>query len=166
MIPKVSVPMNKRVFAVIGVAVLALALLVGSFGLQAPAMAAPAAAPTPAGVARAVESPTQGTLWNAQSLAADTRSNCINTSNYEKMDLFYTIDQPTTVNTVTLTLQHTNRTPGASGTAYADGVVAVSANAADATGLVQLPVYAAWTCVYADVANTETVAITLDALLK
>lgn len=156
----------KKWLGVVIVALMALGLLVGSFGLQMPALAAPAAAPTPAGVARSVVDAQVGTLWNTQSVAADTRSNCIKTQNYEKMDLFYVINQPTTVNTVTLTLQHTNRTPGDTGTTYATGLTAVSANAADATGIVQLPVYGAWTCIYADVTNTQTLAITLDALVK
>jgi hypothetical protein len=156
----------------IGVAVILLLSLglAGIFNVQTPAMAAPMAAPTPAGIARAVEVPSQGTLWDAKRLTADTRSNCINTSRYEKMDLIYTIDQTIVAgaaNTTTLTLHFTNRTPGAAGTTYAVGAALVTANNADvAATLLQVPVFGAWTCVYADVTTALPLTVTLDALLK
>ncbi len=156
---------NTSIGALLAIAVLVLAVLIGSFGLQTPAEAAPMAAPTPAGVARAAGSPTQGTLWNSKVITSDTRGNCINSANYEKADVFYHIDQGT-VNTVTLSLQHTNRTPGQPGTLYAAGNTIVASNGVDATALQQAPVYGAWTCIYADVTNTNTLTLTVDILLK
>ena len=79
--------------------------------------------------------------------------------------MHYSIDQ-TDVNTMTLKLQFTNDTPGTSGATYVDGINIVASNAADATDLQQFQTFGAWTCVYADVTNTNAVDVSVVVLLK
>lgn len=130
-----------------------------------PATAAPHPVPTPVSVARAVNQPTLATLMNNQVVTTDTRGGCVASSNHEKADIQYEIDHGTT-NTVTIRLQFTNETPGQAATSYINGVAVVTANAADATDMQQLQLFGAWTCVYADVTNSNPLTITAKVLLK
>lgn len=157
---------SKAILGVVGGGVLLLALLMGLMGGgQGAVMAAPQAAPTPVSVTRPVSSqPQLSAIANAQVIAADTRLGCVASSNHSLMDLQYGIDQGT-VNTVTLKLQFTNDTPGASAT-YIDGVNVVATNAADASDMQPFQLFGAWTCIYADVANTNNLTVTVKGLLK
>lgn len=158
--------MNGKVVGVMVGAVVMLALLVAVMGAgSGDVQAAPAAVPTPVSVTRpASEQPQLAAIANAQVVATDTRLGCVASSNHSVMDLQYGIDQGT-VNTVTLKLQFTNDTPGSSAT-YVDGVNVVASSAADASDMQQFQLFGAWTCIYADVANTNNLTLTVKALLK
>lgn len=141
--------------------VLAVAFL-GMLGMTAaPATAAPAAAPTPVSVTRPA-SDTYITFnpFSAQTVAADATSTCFDVAQYSVIDALYSIDQGTT-NTVTLTSKWS-----IDGTTTASGVNLVASNAADATDMTQLQVFGRYFCVLADVANTNTVTITVQAIAK
>ena len=148
----------------------ALALLLALFVLLPPAQhvsSAPLAAPTAvtAAAIHGIQQPVVVTFAEAESITADTRLGCADTRLVNLLDINYVINQGT-VNTVTLTLQHTNDDPTSASAAFADGLDAVAANAADVTAMQQLQAFGAWTCIYADVANTNTLVLTVDALLK
>jgi len=93
-------------------------------------------------------------------VAADGRGLCVSAGQYNLADIQYSINQSDT-NTITLKLQHSNN-----GTAYVDGSSIVSANTADASGMVQLQNFGSQTCVYADVANTNPVTVAVDVMFK
>lgn len=129
---------------------------------QSPAAAAPLAAPTPVSVTRPSSEASAITFnpFSAQAVAADTTSTCFDVSKFAVIDALYSIDQGDT-NTVTLTTKWS-----IDGTTTASGVALVSANAADATEMQQLQVFGKYFCVLADVANTNPVTITVQAIAK
>jgi hypothetical protein len=141
------------------VAVTLLALFALSFGTPV-SQAAPLAAPTPVSVTTGNKSPEFPAFFNAKALTADTRSSCFEVPDYTAVDLMTVIDQGT-VNTVTLTLNFSNDNSN-----FADGAAVVSANAADATALNQFALFGRWTCIYADVTNTNPVTITAIGVVK
>lgn len=154
--------MKTKLFTLAAVALLLTGMLLSA--LNMPATAAPPIAPTPVSAGRSGELPVVATLMDGQVLTDDARGGCLYTAMYEKADVQYVVDQSGT-NTVTLMMQHTNDTPGAAGTQYADGPT-VASGATDEVGMQQVNVYGAWSCIYADVTNTDTLTITVKALLK
>lgn len=98
--------------------------------------------------------------WSIDVLAADTRSTCYETAKYTVADVQYLIDQEA-VNTTTLTIQYTNDQ-----VTFVDGGTVVSANAADASGMVQLGTFGRYSCFYANVTNTEDLTVTVNAVFK
>jgi hypothetical protein len=143
--------------AMIGLILVALMLAI--LGSATPSAAAPEAAPTPVSADYAGGA-TNVVFWEAEAITADGGSDAKQLVNYESLDLSYTVDQGT-VNTTTLKIQFSN-----DGTNWADGINIVAANAADATGMVQLNNFGRYTRVYADVANSNTVTWTVLAVAK
>lgn len=151
--------MRKVTYGIV-LAVLALAVMFGVMFSGGGVTAAPLAAPTPVSVTQPVRTqPQLYTLMNA-ALTADTRGSCWELGVFSVADIQYTIDQSTT-NTVTLKLQYTNDQ-----TTYTDGLSVVTDNAADASGMNQYPLFGRFTCLYADVTNTNTVTTTVTAWVK
>lgn len=148
------------VFVALALMVALSALMTGTAAVQAE----PMAAPTPVSVDRSATLPVIASVYDGD-ITADTRLGCVQSADYNLADVMYTIDQGT-VNTTTLKLQFTNDTPGATGAAYVDGLSIVASNAADATDLQQFQLFGAWTCVYADVTNTNTLGVKVTVLLK
>lgn len=96
------------------------------------------------------------TFFNG-AITADTYS-CFDLGAYDVMDLQYQIDQ-TVVNTVTLTMQRYNIAMGPSTPVYESGATVVSANAADAHGDLQVSLFDRYTCVLADVTNSNSLTL-------
>lgn len=143
--------------AVLVVFALALTALAG----VAPAAAAPQAAPTPVSVTRpAADNYVTVAPWSATAITADTTSTCYDVAKYSVIDVLYSIDQGT-VNTTTLTSKWS-----IDGTTLVSGVNIVASNAADATDMAQLQVFGRYFCVLADVANSNTVTLTVQAIAK
>lgn len=149
------------VVTALAIALFGFAALTASF---APVDAAPAAAPTPVSVTRPAAMQSQLSTFPATAVTTDTIVGCMQSNNHSVADIQFVIDQ-TSVNTMTLKLQHTNDTPGSSAT-YINGANIVANNAADASDMVQLQLFGAWTCVYADVTNASTVNVNVSALLR
>lgn len=126
------------------------------------AIGAPMAGPTPVAAAKSASgaTPVVVELFNNRAMTADTTSPCVEVSAYEKADIYYSIDQGTT-NTTTLTLRHGN-TP----TALVNGINIAAANTADAADMNQFTLYGRYLCVLADVTNSNTITITVNALVK
>jgi hypothetical protein len=104
--------------------------------------------------------------WGIDVLAADTRSTCYETAKFSVADVQYLIDQgagpgDTAVNTTTVTIQYTNDQ-----VTFVDGGTVVSANAADASGMVQLGTFGRYSCFYANVTNTSNTTFTVNAVFK
>lgn len=138
---------------------LALAAFGGTGG--GAAVAAPAAAPTPVSVTRpAGDGYVTVAPFSASAIAADTTSTCYDVAKYSVVDVLYSIDQGTT-NTTTLTSKWS-----IDGTTLVSGVNIVASNAADATDMAQLQVFGRYFCVLANVANAETVTVTVQAIAK
>lgn len=97
-------------------------------------------------------------------ITADTHA-CYDLGAYDVMDLQYQIDQGT-VNTVTLSIQYYNIPLGPSIPVYEDGATVVSANVADAHGFQQVGIFGRWTCVFADVANSNSLTLRVIGQLK
>jgi hypothetical protein len=76
------------------------------------------------------------------------------------VDVLYVIDQAD-VNTVTLTSKWS-----IDGTTTVSGVNLVASNSADASDMTQLQVFGRYFCILADVANTNAVTITAQAIAK
>lgn len=157
--------MNSKTIALSAVALLLAAALFAGLNMATPATAAPMSAPTPVSVARSPEQPHVATLMDSQVITSDTRGGCVNSTLYEKTDVQYEIDQGT-ANSTTLKLQFTNETPGEASASYVNGLSVVVGAAADATNMQQMQVFGAWTCIYADVTNTNAMTLTVKALMK
>jgi hypothetical protein len=137
--------------------VLALTALSG----EGAATAAPLAAPTPiASINTSQQASSEAAFMDAVVLEDDANSTEVLVKDFEYTDIQYVIDQ-TDVNTVTLKLQFSN-----DGTNWTDGATLVSSNAADAAALAQQALFGKFARINADVANTESVTVTVLAVLK
>lgn len=154
--------MRKQAFSILTiVAILALALVAPLY-INAPATAAPVAAPTPvAGVINQglATDPQFFIFSNPVTITTDTRT-CLDASRYDVLDLEYAVNQ-SSINTMTVKLQYTNR-----GQRWVDGATILNANTTDTNGLVQYPVFGRLTCVFFDVANSNGVSVTVNAIGK
>ena len=153
----------KVVFGGVVGGVLVLALLFGV--LLAPqagvVQAAPAAIPTPVSVTRpAGDGFVTFNPFSTTVVDGDTTSTCYDVGGRSVIDLLYVIDQ-TDVNTVTLTSKWS-----IDGTTTVSGINLVATNAADASDITQLQVFGRYFCVLADVANTNDVTVTVQAIAK
>lgn len=147
-------------------AALAVVLLVGLFALMTlstPAQAVPAAAPTPV-----AGTYTGGTLARAVTLYDSTVTtstafggNGVSILTGDRVDLQLVIDQPTSVNTMTLKLQFSNDLVN-----WIDGSTLATDNAADANTMQQYPVFGAYARVNIDAANTNEATVKVLAVLK
>ncbi len=156
--------------AIAGVAIVAvvlLALLLVPLGTAKATIPQPLAIPTPVTApahSTALNAPEFPLFFNAKPLAADTRSSCFEVPEYSIIDLQWLIDQTlvgTAANTTTLKLQYSNDDVN-----YVDGASFVSANAADAGDMQQYNLFGRYTCIYADVSNTQTVTVTVIGTVK
>ena len=98
--------------------------------------------------------------WGVAVLASDTRSSCYETAGSTVADVQYLIGQGA-VNTTTITLQYTNDQ-----VTFVDGGTVVSARAADGSGMVQLATFGRYSCFYTDLANTNDVTVTVNAVFR
>lgn len=153
--------MNKR-FTLIALTLLFLAVVLLSIGNTGKVSAAPVAVPTPVSVSRAVAKWFPVTYWDTAPLTADARAECFETAANDLIDIQYVIDQGAGVpNTTTIKLQHS-----VDNSTFIDGVSLVTSNSADASDLEQFQVFGRYTCLYADVSNTNAVTLTIKAVVK
>ncbi len=149
------------VMAVLGLFALALTALSGGGA----ATAAPMAIPTPVSVTRpAGDGYITVAPFSAQILTEDTTSTCYDVAKFSVVDVLYSIDQSIvadTANTTTLTTKW-----GIDSTTTVAGVNIVASNAADATDMAQLQVFGRYFCVFANVANSENVTVTVQGIAK
>lgn len=143
------------VVAVVVVALVGVMLLLGGVNAAPPA-SGPLVAVTPAGQAQAVA----GKLlpWLSGAVITTGTATCSaeqNIMNNQQADVQYVIDQGT-VNTVTLKLKFSN-----DGTNWVNGDTLVSANAADASGLIRYTMLGRYACVEYDATNTNPLTITV-----
>lgn len=147
-------------FVAVVVSLVLLAVLVSVLPAS-PVTGAPASVPTPvAAVERNAYAPTLYSFFDAETMTADTTSSCFALANYDIADIYYNIDQGTT-NTTTLTMRFGN-----SPSALVNGTDIVTSNAADASDMQQLQLFGRYTCILANVSNTNTITITVNALAK
>lgn len=151
----------RNVSLIIAAVLMVFALALTALAGVAPAAAAPQAVPTPVSVTLpAADNYVTVAPWSATAITADTTSTCYDVARYSVVDVLYSIDQ-TDVNTVTLTSKWS-----IDGTTLVSGVNIVASNAADATDMAQLQVFGRYFCVLADVANSNAVTLTLQAIAK
>lgn len=132
-----------------------------------PASGAPAAVPTPITQAPFNAQPKIVNFWEpGDTVTADERV-CVDSAGYSVLDLHYILDQ-TTVNTATLTLEHSNITSGGYAVTllYPDGIAVVTNNAADAADMKQYHVFGRLTCINADVTNSNSLGLGVVGELK
>jgi uncharacterized secreted protein with C-terminal beta-propeller domain len=145
----------------IATVVVLLVLVLVALGLNTQSsQAAPMAAPTPMAVAPKNPAPEFPMLFTTRVISADVRSDCFEVPDYSHIDLHWIVDMAA-VNTTTLKLQHSNNN-----TSYVDGISFVSAAVADAESMQQYAIFGRWTCVYADVATTDNVTVTVLGVVK
>lgn len=94
-------------------------------------------------------------------ITADGRGTIYSLPDYNILDMQYVIDQGATPNTTTLTIQYS-----CDGVNWVDGANLVASNVADATNISQLNNYCRYTAIYANVANTETITVTVIGVAK
>lgn len=97
----------------------------------------------------------------AKVTTADGRGTTYNLPGFNILDLQYIIDQGSTPNTVTLKLQNS-----CDGVNWVDQGTLVSANHADASNILQLNTFCRYANIYADVASTQTLTITVIGVAK
>lgn len=139
-----------------------------ALGLSARAQAAvpqPVAGPTPISEPRGAINASVVELAAARVITGDVRLGCIDSVAANKLDVLYGLTVGT-VNTATITLQHTNLNPSVAGALFADGPDVATNVVTTTTGMQQVQAFGAWTCVFADVTNTNTLTITVNALVK
>lgn len=151
---------NKSLYLSVVVAILFMALAAFSLlSISTPTQAAPPAAPTPLAnfIVDGVQ-PAAFTLQAATALTTDTNTAAVDVLRLGAIYLQYVVDQGT-VNTATLTIQYSNDNLN-----WFNGVPIVSANAADATDGVILPLGWRWVRVNQDLTNSNPLTITLLAV--
>lgn len=151
--------MKKMILAIVG-ALVVFALVLTAIAGGPTAQAGPLAAPTPVVSGYSAKAPTELTWWDATAVTEDGGSTALVVSQWQATDIQYVIDQGTT-NTVTLKLQFSNDNVN-----WTDGATIASAIAADGSVLSQQAVFGKFARVYADVANTNPVTLTVLGILK
>ncbi len=148
---------------VVALMVFALALTALSGG--GAATAAPMAIPTPVSVTRpAGDGYITVAPFSAQVLTEDTTSTCYDVAKFSVVDVLYSIDQTVLAsgaNTTTLTTRW-----GIDSTTTVAGVNIVASNADDATDMAQVQVFGRYFCVLANVSNSQSVTVTVQAIAK
>lgn len=154
--------LDPKIYRVVFVICLALAMVFASIiTLRASAAPAPIVTPVSSPGERQATAQTQINFMRSKAVTADGRGTTYSLPNFNILDLQYVIDQGTTPNTVTLTIQYS-----CDGVNWVDGANLVASNAADASDIVQLNNYCRYTNIYANVANTETVTISVIGVAK
>lgn len=156
--------MRKNIAILLTIVALLVIGLLSSLQYTAPVTAAPfAAPPTPvAGITDKVNNDPALIIYSAPlTITTDTRYCSTGpTGRYDTMDLQYVINQGV-VNTTTLKVQYSNDQRR-----WIDGANVVATNNSDTSGLIQIPVFGWWTCLYADVTNSNGISLTLIAVGK
>jgi hypothetical protein len=98
--------------------------------------------------------------WSSSAITASAGSNPYQLVAYEYQDVQFVIDQ-TDVNTATIKVQWSNDNSN-----WSDGPNIVADNAADADGMVQVANLGRYTRMYATLANSNEVTITVKAVAK
>lgn len=149
-------------FALAGAAILVIALLVFLNPGESVTAAPFAAPPTPvAGITDKVSNDPGFIIYRTPfSITADTRYCPGDTSRFDTLDIEYAINQGV-VNTVTIKTQYSNRLER-----FTDGANVVAANNADTVAMVQMPAFGRFTCLFVDVANSNSLSLTLTAVGK
>ncbi len=150
----------KRATAVVAVALLFVGMLLFGLNTAQAANPGPLAAPTPVSVSAAAAAAGEAVLFSGSVITEDTGSARVPVAAFQRTDIQYVIDQGTT-NTVTLKLQFSN-----DGVTWEDGATIANANAADGAALSQQMVFGKYARVYADVANTNPLTVTVIGVLK
>jgi len=109
------------------------------------------------------------TFWSDAAVAASAASSAYQMGRYEYINLQYNVDQPTTINTVTIKSQWSNdplcvSTPASA--VWSDGPNVVAANVADADSMIQIGNLGRCTRLYATVGNTESITIDVWGLAR
>lgn len=140
---------------------LVLALLMG-LSLAGTSVVTQAAGPTPVSVSVFSERPSGPFYWfDGEVITEATNSTAYQLSSAELLDVQTTIDQGSSSNAITLTLQYSIDKSN-----WTDGADLVTASAADATDLQQFPMFGAWVRIAAVVTNTNAVTVTAVGLAK
>lgn len=127
-----------------------------------PVQAEPLAAPTPVISGWDSQTPRYPLkFWDSKVITTDQGSAVMVLPQFEAIDIQYAIDQGVTPNTTTLTLQYSN-----DGVNWENGAAIVSNNTTDAAALNQFANFGIYTRVYADVANTEQVKVSVIGVAK
>lgn len=150
---------NKLILTIAAVMVVAMVFF-SAFASVPSAQAGPMAAPTPAVSGYSAKPASELTWLAGVATTADGGSTALNVASWQATDIQYVIDQGTT-NTVTLKLQFSNDNVN-----WTDGATLVTDNAADASVLSQAAVFGKWARVYADVANSNPVTVTVIGIMK
>lgn len=153
--------MRKYIALTVCIGVLALAALLGAMSGGGGVVAAPAYAPTPVSVTQPVRvDPALYTLLPTTVMTQATRGTCRELGFYSVVDLQVVIDMSNT-NTTTGYLQFTNDL-----VTYINGTNVISVNA-DATEMVQAPLFGRYACWYSTVATTTApITVTVSAWAK
>jgi hypothetical protein len=145
------------IFLGAGALILAFALLVGIRSDDS-VLAAPPAIPTPVSFTHSADKidPIKR-FWadNTVISASGASSNNFILAEAEGLDIHHVIDQGTSTNTITLTLQFSN-----DGTNWVNGLNVVVSNTTDINDLLQFNNFGWRTRLYATVANTNNVTLT------
>jgi hypothetical protein len=141
----------------IGVLMLAAFLGAMSGGGVTPALAAP---PTPVSITQPVGlNPQLYTLFNGAAITQSAQGSCWELGKWAVADVQSVVDVSNT-QTVTVKVQYSNSTAN-----LVDGANIVAA-AADTNTLTQLPLFGRYTCVYATLATTAPVTVTVTGWAK
>lgn len=140
---------------------LAAALLFMLSLVGGPVQAAPPAAPTPVANIPAPDSWQVVSFQSLITVTADRGGNALQLPGFDYADIQYVIDQGSTTNTITLTVQYSNDNAN-----WVSGEALVSGNAADATDITRVPLFGRYTRIYQDVTNSTDVTVTVLGLVK
>ena len=146
--------------------ILAVAVLLGGallVGALLPVATQPAQALSVTPVANLVTSNARQLFEFAttKALAADYNTTPVEISSFAWADFEYVVDQGTSTNTTTVTVQYSNDKSN-----WIDGPALVSSNSADASDMTRLPLFGQYMRINVNVANTNTVTWSLSALAR
>lgn len=158
---------HRKPIAAVVMAIAILAIMVTSLLTPnlAPATAAPQAAVTVVAAGAPITGDTSVLIkfYDGEALTADDQE-CRDLPEFRVIDLEYVVDQGT-VNTTTVTLEHTNGA-GATNAVNTTGQTVVSANAADADDLNRFDLFGYTTCVDINVTNANAITWTVYGLAR
>ncbi len=142
--------------------ILVAALLLLS-AVQAPPAARADTVPTPAAIMNQSDSAALITFLNTTTTTDGADAPAIQLYTFEYCNLQYVIDEDTTTapNTTTLTVQWSM-----DGVTWSDGPAIVSAAAADADSIVQVPVLGRYQRIYSDYTGTQPITVTVKGVCK
>jgi len=156
---------TRNIASMVGVAVIALALLFGIMSNVQAAQPVPLAAPTPQSVAGRSTTPSDVLVFSEQAVkTAAGNTAYVNVQDSDVVDLQWVIDQTAVAgapNTTTLKLQFSN-----DGVNWVDGSAIATNNSADANDMQQFPVFGKLARVNYTASNSNPFTVTLIAVGK